>query len=320
MALPYSSSIDLTEDRLQALCSQAGLRLIPGSPADILSGGYRNTNVKIETTDGPCVVRFYRDPAVARKESALHLLLGESVPLAPLIHSADTPWSEDLYFAISEFVPGTLLENLLGASDEATSVDAGAVIAETLAAIHAHVFEGPGFLNESLQPLGQPTTDPEGILSYVHERLYGPGRTAFDSNTRETLWEVLEQESNLPSEVGPQTSLVHCDFNPKNIIMAQDGERVVVAAILDWEFAFSGSPIWDAANMLRFGGDYPSAFTATFAEVFEANTPSLPPQWRRMGRMMDTANLSEFLAAGAGGHLYDRARDIFLHIARQGSV
>ncbi len=48
-----------------------------------------------------------------------------------------------------------------------------------------------------------------------------------------------------------QTSLVHGDFGGRNLIVRQVAGRWVAAAVLDWEFALSGSPLADVGHFLR---------------------------------------------------------------------
>jgi aminoglycoside phosphotransferase (APT) family kinase protein len=48
------------------------------------------------------------------------------------------------------------------------------------------------------------------------------------------------------------TSLVHGDFGARNIVVNRSRGHWVVSGVLDWELAFSGSPLWDAARFICF--------------------------------------------------------------------
>jgi aminoglycoside phosphotransferase (APT) family kinase protein len=50
----------------------------------------------------------------------------------------------------------------------------------------------------------------------------------------------------------PVPCLVHNDFGNRNILVRQENGKWGVAAILDWEFAFSGSPLLDVGHFLRY--------------------------------------------------------------------
>ena len=50
---------------------------------------------------------------------------------------------------------------------------------------------------------------------------------------------------------------MHADYNGKNLLMQSTHEGWQVAAVLDWEFAFAGSPLFDTGNFLRHEADFP---------------------------------------------------------------
>ncbi len=75
---------------------------------------------------------------------------------------------------------------------------------------------------------------------------------------------------------------MHSDFNPKNVLAVRAGGRWSVSAVLDWEFAFSGSPLHDIGNMLRF--EQPPGFAAGFADGFRDGGGDLPRTGGRSAR------------------------------------
>jgi Ser/Thr protein kinase RdoA (MazF antagonist) len=111
---------------------------------------------------------------------------------------------------------------------------------------------------------------------------------------------------------------VHSDVNPKNILVTLQSNGWQVDAVLDWEFSFSGSPYADAANMLRFGADYPVQFTDGFRAGFDSNLPADLPtdeNWPYLGRVLDMYALSDLVTRPEGHFLADRAaREIGLWI------
>lgn len=58
--------------------------------------------------------------------------------------------------------------------------------------------------------------------------------------------------------------LVHGDFDPANILVDRTEGIWKVTGILDWEFSFSGSALWDIANMLRYAHLMPPEFENAF--------------------------------------------------------
>jgi Phosphotransferase enzyme family len=58
--------------------------------------------------------------------------------------------------------------------------------------------------------------------------------------------------------------LVHSDYNGKNLLAVADGGQWSITAVLDWEFAVSGSPLTGVGNMLRFRDAHPPGFADGF--------------------------------------------------------
>ena len=65
------------------------------------------------------------------------------------------------------------------------------------------------------------------------------------------------------------------------------GTAWVVAAVLDWEFAFSGSPAIDFGNLLRPPLGERRSFVAALAAAYEAAGGRLPPDWQAIARIAD---------------------------------
>ena len=84
-------------------------------------------------------------------------------------------------------------------------------------------------------------------------------------------------------------------------------------AVLDWEFSYSGCPYGDAANMARFGGDYPPRFLDGFLAAFAEHQPAdLPPaeEWRYLGRVLDMFALSDLVTRPAGHPVAEQAAEL----------
>ncbi|MEU3691857.1 phosphotransferase [Streptomyces narbonensis] len=110
--------------------------------------------------------------------------------------------------------------------------------------------------------------------------------------------------------VAGERSLVHCDFNPKNLLVKRRAGRWEVAAVLDWELAFSGSPLFDVGNMLRFAHEYPPAFATGFIEGFRAGNGRLPGDWLRISRTLDLFAIADILTAPPDPAYFARTRAV----------
>jgi aminoglycoside phosphotransferase (APT) family kinase protein len=87
-----------------------------------------------------------------------------------------------------------------------------------------------------------------------------------------------------------------------------------VTAVLDWEFAFSGSPFFDLGNLLRPPlGDRPGLAAAVAAGYRRAGG-QLPEDWRRMSELVDLMAWADFLNRPTTGE--DLIRDAHAMITR----
>jgi len=80
-----------------------------------------------------------------------------------------------------------------------------------------------------------------------------------------------------------QAVLVHADYNGKNLLMQSTHEGWQVAAVLDWEFAFAGSPLFDTGNFLRHEADsrLTTRWSLSVATVLRAaHCPQTGGGWR----------------------------------------
>jgi hypothetical protein len=59
------------------------------------------------------------------------------------------------------------------------------------------------------------------------------------------------------------------------------GSSWSISAVLDWEFAFSGSALVDVGNTLGFRASYPSGFVSGFIAGYRGELPS---EWRENQR------------------------------------
>ena len=86
------------------------------------------------------------------------------------------------------------------------------------------------------------------------------------------------------AEIAPfdrETRLVHGDFNQRNLIVKEVAGRWIVAAVLDWEFAVSGSPLMDVGNFLRYDVPGRSQAEPHFSSGYVEASGVLPTNWRR---------------------------------------
>lgn len=215
--------------------------------SELIVGGCANLNIKIqlENEKDPVILRIYlRDKDAAYREQKLAAFLKETVPVPRTHYIGEL---EGYHFAITEFMPGMPLRDFLL---NITSHDISAVMHEVgtiLAQITAHEFPKAGCLNKELEVIEYESSD---VIKFAQSCLND--RTvvsALDPLVISEIQKAIEQYACLfPAD--DEKHLVHGDFDPANILVDQINGSWVVTGILDWEFAFSGSYLWDVANML----------------------------------------------------------------------
>jgi len=90
-------------------------------------------------------------------------------------------------------------------------------------------------------------------------------------------------------------TLVHGDFNPKNLLV--DPRTLDVVAVVDWEFAHAGLPLADLGNLLRLSASNLGKVAQVFDEtVLRTYAELVPDAWAGKGK------------SGGVDRLYEKAR------------
>lgn len=96
------------------------------------------------------------------------------------------------------------------------------------------------------------------------------------------------------ADAEPRPQLVHCDFNPKNLLVSA-GPAASLLAVIDWEFCLSGNGLGDLGNFFRFEYDYPDVAREEFAAGYRSVEPHLPANWFDVAKLIDIGNMCSFL-------------------------
>jgi aminoglycoside phosphotransferase (APT) family kinase protein len=282
----------LTRSELTALIQPA----FPGQSvlrSELTGGGLVNTNIRLELSVHPrqLLLRLYtRDPDsdaatmpdVAGKEAALHRLLAPKLPVPQVVFAApDNPVTGHAYM-LRDWVPGKRLEVVANDLAPTALLELARDIGAVLVGIHGATFASAGFLDGQLNVVPFPAGI-GGRLPEVLETLLGPrGKERLGPELTEALMAFAEREPNLGARWPGPPSLTHADFGGSNILVDEDELGARVTAVIDWEFAFSGSPMMDLGNLLRPPlGELPG-FEEAVADGYRAAGGFLPDDWRRL--------------------------------------
>jgi len=264
-----------------------------------LGDGLRNANFKlrIDSAAEPMVLRIYEHHAsLCQKEVDVMRLAGGSVPVPEVIHAEPRGLDDLPPFALMRYVEGVSFRELKRCGDSEAIAQAAYSAGETLAAIGRYTFPEPGWLAP-----GPAVTTPlmEGadpMPRFVDSCLGSPNlrrRVPPDvcASTHALVWLWAPQLARLAREA----RLVHGDFNKRNLLVRCIAGRWSVAAVLDWEFAVSGNPLEDVANFLRYERAPRPLAEPHFSAGYLDAGGTLPPDWRRLKRVVGLVSLCESL-------------------------
>lgn len=262
---------------------------------NIIASGLANTNVFFRLKDNSqCfLLRIYnRDKNALKLEMALSERFGQNgqnVPMPEFVYYSNT--HPKYCYAIQKWVPGKHLYEIIDNLTTAELENLGAELATVLNNIANHRFPKAGFFDENLNVIPfEKSAYIHPFLDYIKECLQADAGIWLGEALSDKVWDfVLENQDYFPSLDNP--GLVHADFNQDNIII--DEKTLKVAVLVDWEFAYSGSYLYDIGTLFRF--DLPEAFKESFIQVYENLHGKLDNEWQKMIKIQDIANFMGLL-------------------------
>ena len=270
---------------------------------EVLSGGLINTNIKIEFTSqaSPVVLRLYRDDAaVCLKETAILRLVRATVPVPEVIHVEPSGINGSGPFCILEFVAGQTFQQLKRTRDVEAIQQAAASAGETLARIGRYQFSKPGRLQGDTEQnltvgaayVEGPDLVPRLLDGFLQsEHLQSRLDSSFRKHLHNFIWSWAAPLRTLDED----RRLVHSDFGNRNILVDRVNGEWQVVAVLDWEFAFSGSPLLDVGHFLRYENPDTPLREPYFSRAYLEFGGSLAEDWRRLSQVVDLTGLVECL-------------------------
>ena len=303
-------------------------RVFPGArveEAEFLAEGLRNANFKLRL-DHPAatvVLRLYeQDPSLCRKEVDLMRLVGGRVPVPEILDMEERGFEDVPAFLVMRFVEGISFLALKRTGDTAAIAQAAASVGETLAAIASFTFPEPGWLGAGPAVTAPLLEGPDPMPRFVDACLAsGILRSRVPSGLCQQIHELVWRHADRLAGLSAETRLVHGDFSRRNLLVRPDAGRWRVAAVLDWEYAVSGSPLADLGSFLRYERAARPLAEPHFSEGYRNAGGVLPPDWRSLAQLADltarcesltrdglpagvAAELVELLQAAAGNREY----------------
>ncbi len=263
-------------------------------------GGLANTTISLRLSpiDTTVLLRiFTRDPSQAKKEYALSKLVKPVVPTPQVIYFSQSNHFTGHPYMIREWVDGHRLEIEAPNLPVKEVISLGRSVGATLASIHKITFKDFGFFDNNLDIATHVDPGSAGLIDFVHKSLIdkNAGKRLGTKLTR-TLVDFVASEGRLLDEWKGSPCLTHCDFGGSNILVRDSPDGWKIVAVLDWEFAFSGTPFFDFGNLLRKPlGDlefFPESVQAGYTDA----GGSVPTNWRKMSLLADLCAWMDFLS------------------------
>ena len=276
-----------------------------------LSGGLNNSNIKITTNNGESfVLRIYskNDESMDIERTILNLLK-DKVPVPQVLYFDSSCAAFNYPFLILSWVHGVQLSEVIARRNKEEISSVAGAVGASLAQIHKFKFPDSGFFDDKLNIKEHVKLNAEKFLKYTKESLvngYTGKHLGFQICAK--VLRFSQEHAYLIDNLGEQNSLVHSDFNPLNILVKEKTSGISISAILYWEYAFSGSPLMDIGNMLRYENLTGLVLLHPFISGYQDNGGCLPDKWLQKAKLLDLIALVQLLNKKECGAV--RVRDI----------
>ena len=269
-----------------------------------LTGGRINTNLKLTFSAGepPAVLRLHKKGSAAcAKETRVIELIKSTVPVPEIFYVDSEGVDGSGPFSVIEFVEGLTFQQLKRTGNLEAIHQAASSVGATLAAIGRYSFLKPGSLivtNNNQLEIGDPftkTMDPiPEILAMLLKSDLTQRRLGAELTGR--LRDFMSAWAPSLPDITNVSQLVHSDYGNRNILVNEVNGKWQVTAVLDWEFAFSGSSLLDVGNFLRYDSVSEPLREPSFSRSFVEHGGELPDNWRQVVRVIDVTALVECLS------------------------
>lgn len=286
-----------------------------------LEGGYSGETFLAESAGERTVVRIYaqrgarRGPAAVEIDAAVLRLVRGLVPVPEVLEvRRPDPQASTPGLLVTSFLPGERLDLCLPHFSEELRAAVGTELGRVIGRLAQMPFLTVGaFTDGTLRIDPFPAAwDLPGWVATHRER---SALAAWPQKEYDALAEVSEHAQELLDRID-RVSLVHSDFNPKNILIDPATGRVT--GVLDWEFAHAGLPVTDLGNLLRF--DREPVLSEAVVAAFSQSVPDAPDNLLETARAADLIALVELAGRRGENPVTEQADALLLAVARAGDL
>ncbi len=282
------------------------------SSLEPLPGGWSGQTFVAQAGDERTVVRLYARPshrgaAAHEVDAALLTLVRGLLPVPEVLEVRRAAGDGMPALVVTSFLPGERAELVLPTLDSAQLATVGANLGRLLARLAAiPMLRAGAFVDGDLriEPFDAGGNDLTAWVAEHAERLeLTPGELAGLDEVAEAAQADLDGVRRV--------SLVHSDFNPKNLLI--DPETLEITGLVDWEFSHAGSPYADLGNLLRFERA-PALVDAVLGE-YAALSGEAPERALDLARAADLFALVELASRHGQNPIADLAHQLLRVIA-----
>lgn len=260
----------------------------------ILSGGFMNGNYRVDDDNTSRLMRIYStDMKTAELEKDILKFAKKKSIKVPEV--AGLKKIQDRPVAIHQYIEGLTLEDALIAGFEnhdSLFKELGAQLAK----IHEINFLETGFLGPNLAIGNEYKSFGKFAKEFIEKTLKKISENKLSKEIKGRILQLVKDKWQMVLDTEPATSLCHCDFNPKNLMVTHSQEPNL-AAVLDWEFCLSGNGLIDIGNFFRFAYDYTHGAEQSFIKGY-SSVKKLDEYWPEAAKLIDLGSMCSFLESG----------------------
>ncbi len=287
----FSQPVEITAYQAQELLEP--WKSHPIQTLELLSDGCANTNYKLTFKNdiAPLVLRLYtREKSALARECGIHKLLKNKFPVPAFLYINNTYEFISHPYALIEWIDGVSMRNVILMGDEKAISECSFSAGVHLNQLRQTKFPKGGFFQSDMSI--RPFDKNEKYLDFCLEKLQDEKvRKCLTSTTLNDLKAILTNHSHLLPDIN-EANLTHADFDPANMLVRKINNRFEVVAILDWEFSFAGSYLFDMGIMLRYAHKLPKTYEESFIQGLSS---PLPSTWRQSAKLTDLLCLLNLL-------------------------
>ncbi|SHO54633.1 phosphotransferase family protein [Vibrio quintilis] len=286
---------DFSQAKLQRLLCRSGYE--PAGCIKKLSGGYSNLNYIFESKGTKWILRL-SGKSVREFLGELSVLEQvETILPVPRVLQFETDAPEvNRHIAIMSFVEGVPLSQTEDDLPAAAIESIARSLGYWMAKMHQISFHTSGFFGSGGEIVETFTPFQEKTYHYYQHLLSEPLLAKrLGSEMLEKLTRYIAINRSLLESLPAVMNLTHSDFNQKNLLVENKSGHWQIAAILDWEFAFSGSPMIDFGNFFRYDTELSPHYEQPLVEAYLANGGVLDHNWKAQGKYLDLLSMMQFL-------------------------